>query len=83
MSDISRRFEQEKVVLSFCSSFVNAGSKTSTRCIVAEFVEMIDDDRIALKRTVTGDENWCFVYDPETKRQSATWLSPKKPKLRR
>jgi DNA-binding transcriptional regulator YhcF (GntR family) len=26
--------EKKKVVCSFCSSFVNAGSKTSTRCIV-------------------------------------------------
>jgi hypothetical protein len=45
-----------------------------------EFAEMIDDDRYVLKRTVMGDESWCFMYDPETKHQSATWLSPKKPK---
>jgi hypothetical protein len=29
---------------------------------------------------MTGDESWCFMYDPETKHQSATRLSPKKPK---
>jgi hypothetical protein len=40
---------------------------------------MTDDDRNVLKETATGDESWCFMYDPETKRQSATWLSPKKP----
>jgi hypothetical protein len=39
---------------------------------------MIDDDRNSLKRTVTSDESWCFMYDSETKRQSAAWLSPKK-----
>jgi hypothetical protein len=48
-----------------------------------EFVEMIDDDRNVLKRIVTGDENWCFMYDPETKRQSAAWLSSKKPKAQK
>jgi hypothetical protein len=32
---------------------------------------MIDDDRNILKRTVMSDESWYFVYDPETKRQSA------------
>jgi hypothetical protein len=26
------------------------------------------------------DESWRFMYNPETKCQSATWLSPKKPK---
>jgi hypothetical protein len=33
-----------------------------------------------LKKTATemGDERWCFMCDPETKRQIATWLSQKK-----
>jgi hypothetical protein len=44
---------------------------------------MIDDDRNALKGIITGDESWCFMYDPETKRQSATFLSPKKPKAQK
>ncbi|UYV72323.1 hypothetical protein LAZ67_9002640 [Cordylochernes scorpioides] len=26
-----------------------------------------------LKSIVTGDETWCFQYDPKTKRQSAEW----------
>ncbi|PNF15995.1 hypothetical protein B7P43_G04631 [Cryptotermes secundus] len=29
---------------------------------------------------VTGDETWCFQYEPLRKAQSAAWLSPKKPK---
>jgi len=29
-----------------------------------------------VKTIVAGDESWCFVYDPQTKRQSPTWLSP-------
>lgn len=29
---------------------------------------------------VTGDETWCFQYDPETKRQSAEWKHPDEPK---
>lgn len=23
-----------------------------------------------------GDESWCFIYETQTKRQSAAWLSP-------
>jgi hypothetical protein len=55
------------------------------RCAASslEFVEMIDDDRNVLKRFVTGNENLCSMYDPETKRQSETWLSPKKPKAQK
>jgi hypothetical protein len=45
-----------------------------------EIVDMTDDNRNVLQITVTGYASWCSMYDPETKRQSATWLSPKKPK---
>jgi hypothetical protein len=48
-----------------------------------EFVEMSDDNRNVLKRIVMGDESWCFMCDPETKRQSATCMSPKKPKVQK
>jgi hypothetical protein len=46
---------------------------------------MIDDDRKVLKRIVTGDASWCFMYsyNPETKRQNETWSSPKKPKAQK
>jgi len=33
-----------------------------------------------LYKIVTGDEAWCFQYDPETKRQSAEWKAPDEPK---
>lgn len=32
-----------------------------------------------LYNIVTGDETWCFQYDPETKRQSAEWKEPGEP----
>jgi hypothetical protein len=44
---------------------------------------MIVDDSNALKSIVTDSEGWCFMCDPETKYQSATWLSPKKPKAQK
>jgi histone-lysine N-methyltransferase SETMAR len=39
-------------------------------------------------RVITGDETWCFQYDPETKRQSKQWKTqdspwPKKARMSR
>ena len=39
-------------------------------------------------RVITGDETWCFQYDPETKRQNMQWktqnsLRPKKARMSR
>jgi hypothetical protein len=41
---------------------------------------------IFFNKVITGDETWCFAYDPETKRQSSEWvgetsLRPKKLKF--
>jgi hypothetical protein len=36
-------------------------------------------------KIITGDENWCFAFDPETKRQSSEWFgetSPRPKKLK-
>jgi hypothetical protein len=44
---------------------------------------MSDDNRNVLKRTVMGDESWCFMYNPERKHQNETWLSRKKPKAQK
>jgi hypothetical protein len=57
------------------------GINRETVCTI--LVEMTDDDRNVLKRIVTGDESWCSMYGPETKCQSATWLSPRKLKTQK
>ena len=31
-------------------------------------------------RVITGDETWCFQYDPETKRQSTQWKTQNSPR---
>ncbi|GBN56425.1 hypothetical protein AVEN_260882-1 [Araneus ventricosus] len=45
---------------------------------------MADEDDSFLKKVVTGDETWCFLYDPQTS-QSSEWkakTSPRKEKFR-
>jgi hypothetical protein len=49
---------------------------------------MADADKNFLNKIITGDENWCFACDPETKRQSSEWVGetsprPKKIKFQR
>lgn len=35
--------------------------------ISGDFINMADRDNKYLNNTVTGDETWCFLYDPQTK----------------
>lgn len=48
--------------------------------ICGDLISSADQDRTFLNRIITGDETWCFLYDPQLKRQSATWKSPVSPK---
>jgi len=39
-----------------------------------------DQDPSFLRTIVTGDEIWCYQFDPESKRQSMEWRSPPSPR---
>jgi hypothetical protein len=44
---------------------------------------MVDADKHFLNKIITGDETWCFAYDPETKRQSSEWVGETSPRLKK
>jgi len=53
-----------------------------------DIIAMADADKFFYNKIITGDETWCFAYDPETKRQSSesvgeTSPRPKKLEFRR
>jgi len=57
--------------------------KKKTRMSVSGgLIDMVDKDNIFLNNIITGDERWCFFYDPQTIQQSSEWksLSPRRSK---
>lgn len=47
--------------------------------------EQLENDPEFFSKIITGDESWCYGYDPETKQQSSQWktsLSPRPKKAR-
>jgi len=72
-----------------CSRFVPQSltpeQKDRRTAACQDLIATADSDPDFFKKTVTGDETWCFGYDPTTKRQSAAWVretSPRPKKLR-
>jgi hypothetical protein len=43
--------------------------------VCADLLDQVKADPELMDRVITGDENWCFQYHPETKRQSLEWCS--------
>jgi hypothetical protein len=61
--------KKKKVCAHFVPHLLTPDQQHQHTAFSVEFVEMTDDDRNVLKRAVTGDDSWCFMYDPETKCQ--------------
>jgi hypothetical protein len=87
MTGINRETVRKRVVKdlkkkkSVCACFVpyllTPDQKHERTALSVEFVEMIDNDRNVLKTIETGDESWCFMYDPETKCQESSLVESK------
>jgi hypothetical protein len=45
-----------------------------------DFITMCDQDPSFLRTIFTGDETWCYQFDPESKWQSMEWRSPSSPR---
>jgi hypothetical protein len=45
-----------------------------------DIIAMADADKNLFNKLFTGDETWCFAYDPETKRQSSEWVGETSPR---
>jgi len=47
---------------------------------VNDLKEQVGNNPQILSKVVTGDETWCYGYDPETKQASSQWKTPNSPK---
>ena len=48
-----------------------------------DIIAMAVADKYFVNKIITGDETWCFAYDPETKRKSSGWGSETTPRLKK
>jgi hypothetical protein len=51
--------------------------------ICGDLIDSADKDGTFLNQIITGDEPWCFLYDLQLKRQSATWKLPSLPRKKK
>ena len=67
-----------------CSRFVRHKLTDAEKALriqhLKDIIKEAKKNRNFLYSIVTGDETWCFKYDPKTKRQSAECKAPDEPK---
>ena len=45
-----------------------------------ELQNQLKEDPDFFSKVITGDESWCYGYDPKTKQQSSQWKTPGSPR---
>lgn len=73
---LAEQMNRRKICSRFVPHFLTDEQKQTRLSCSRDFIETAESYPFFLKTIVTGDESWCFVYDPQTKRQSSAWLSP-------
>lgn len=77
---ITEDLQKKKVCAQFVPHTLRDDEKLKRVNHSRDLIATAENDPNFLKSIVTGDETWCFQYDPETKRQSAEWLSQGDPR---
>ena len=72
------KWEELQPNLSLAFSQASKGSLQLQACF--EFQNQLKEDPDFLSKVITGDESWCYGYNPETKQQSSQWKSPGSPR---
>ena len=81
-------FEKRKLCARFVPHSLTPARREDRVTSCQDTIAMADADKNLFNNIITGDETWCFAYDPETKRKSSEWVGetspwPKKLKFQR
>ena len=73
---LTRRFDDETGCCKIHAASAHKGKKNKCVNVWCDLQEELKNDPHFLTGVVTGDESWCYGYDPESLQQSSQWMSP-------
>jgi len=65
----------KRVAAKFVPRLLSEDQRTSRLDVCRELKDQLKTDPDILSKMITGDESWCYGYDPKTKQQSSQWKS--------
>jgi len=77
---LSEELQIKRVATKFVPHVVMADQKQSRVDACRELKEHLEFDPDLFSKVITGDESWCYAYDPEMKQQSSKWKSSNSPR---
>ena len=74
LSILKEDFGKRKQCASFVPQSLTPELREDRVASCQDIIAMADADKKCLNKIITGDETWCFDYDPKRKRQSSEWV---------
>jgi hypothetical protein len=76
---LSEELQRKRGAAKFVPHVLMAEQKQSRVDACRQLKEHLEIDPDLFSKVITGDESWCYAYDPETKQQSSEWKSSNAP----
>jgi len=77
---LTEYLNMKRVSAKFVPWLLTEDQKKNRLNVCYDLREQIGNNPQILSKVVTGDETWCYGYDPETKQASSQWETPNSPK---
>jgi len=68
------------VAAKFIPCLLTEDQRKSRLAVCQDLKRELENDPNFLSRVITGDESWCYHYDPESKQASSQWKTPHSPR---
>jgi len=75
--------QKQKICSGFVPHCLTPEQKDRRIAACRDLTATADSDPDFFKKIVTGDETWCFAYDPTTKHQSTARVRETSPRLKK
>jgi len=76
---LSEELQIKIVAAKFVPHVLTVDQKQSRVDACRKLKEHLEIDPDVFSKVITGDESWCYAYEPETKQQSSEWNSSNSP----
>ncbi len=78
------KLHMRKLCAKLVSKILTNEQKDMCRNICSDLLMKIEEEVTDwMEQVVMGDESWVLQYDPETRRQSRTWVAKREPRLKK
>jgi len=74
---------KQRVAAKFVPRLLTQDQKNTRLTLCQELKNQTESDPNFLSKVITGDESWCYGYDPETKQALSQWKMPTSPRAKK